>query len=215
MTRLDIISDPICPWCAIGKARLDQALANRPDHGFEIEWHPFQLNPDMPPEGMDRRQYLELKFGGKEGAVNVYSQIADAAEDAGVEINFDKIEVTPNTLDAHRLIHWAGLDGLQDEAVSALFTAYFRDGRNISDHEELVDIGGSIGLDREVLKKLLAQEVDRDGIRRRDSNAREKGVQGVPCFIVDSKYVVQGAQPSELWERVIDDIAANVDLATG
>jgi len=213
MTRLDIISDPICPWCAIGKARLDQALANRPDHGFEIEWHPFQLNPDMPPEGMDRRQYLELKFGGKEGALEVYSEIAKAAEEAGIEVNFDKIEITPSTLDAHRLIHWAGLDGLQTEAVSALFKAYFRDGRNISDHEELADIGSSIGLDRGVLKRLLAQEVDREGIRKRDRNARAKGVEGVPCFIVDSQYVVHGAQPPELWQRVIDDIAANVNLS--
>lgn len=213
MTKIDIISDPICPWCAIGKAKLDKALAKRPDHGFEIEWHPFQLNPDMPDEGMDRREYLELKFGGKDGAISVYSQIAEAAQSAGVDVNFEKILRTPNTLDAHRLIHWAGLEGVQSAVVSNLFTAYFSEGRDISDHEVLIDVAQSAGIDPEVIRKLLAQEVDRDGIRKRDKNAREKGVQGVPCFIVDNHYVVQGAQPTEMWERVIDEIIARADQA--
>ncbi len=208
MTKLDIISDPICPWCAIGKAKLDAALAARPDHKFEIEWHPFQLNPEMPPEGMDRREYLELKFGGKEGAISVYSQIAEAAEEVGVTVNFEKILRTPNTLNAHRLIHWAGLEGVQTEVVSKLFTAYFEEGQDISDHQVLMDIAASAGLEREKIGKLLAQDIDRDDIRKRDKNAREKGVRGVPCFIVDNHYVIQGAQSAEMWLKVIDDISA-------
>ncbi len=208
MIKLDIISDPICPWCFIGKARLDRALEKHPDHEFQIEWHPFQLNPDMPPEGMGRREYLEHKFGGKSGAIDVYGQIAKAATESGVEVNFEAIERTPNTIDAHRLIHWAGLEGVQTELVTELFRAYFQNGRDISDHGVLIDVAKSVGIDPDMIAKLLAQDVDKDGIRGRDKYAREKGVRGVPCFIVDDHYVVQGAQPPEMWDNVINEIAA-------
>jgi len=207
MIKLDIISDPICPWCAIGKARLDRAMEARPDHAFEIEWHPFQLNPEMPPEGMDRREYLEAKFGGREQAVQFYAQIEKAAQDAGLDVNFEKIARTPSTLDAHRLIHWAGIEGVQSLVVAALFRAYFRDGLDISDHAVLVEIAAKQGMDKDVFATLLSKDVDKDGIRKRDAFAREKGVSGVPCFIVDNHYVVQGAQPPEMWERVIDEIS--------
>lgn len=113
MVKLDILSDPICPWCYIGKASLDRALEKHPDHPFEIEWHPFQLNPEMPEGGMDRRAYLETKFGGRENAARVYARIDEAAQGAGLGINWEGIEVTPNTLDAHRLIHWARVEGRQ------------------------------------------------------------------------------------------------------
>jgi len=208
MIKLDIISDPICPWCAIGKAKLERALAERPEHKFEIEWHPFQLNPDMPAEGMDRREYLEVKFGGKEGAISVYSQIADAAQEIGVTVNFEKIKRTPSTLDAHRLIYWAGIEGVQTAVVSKLFTAYFEDGYDISDRQVLMDIAASAGIDREKIGKLLLQDIDRENIRKHDKNAREKGVRGVPCFIVDNHYVIQGAQSAEMWLGVIDEITA-------
>jgi predicted DsbA family dithiol-disulfide isomerase len=211
MTKLDIISDPICPWCYIGKARLDRALESRPGHSFEIEWHPFQLNPDMPPEGMDRREYLELKFGGKQGAVDFYGNIAKAAEDSGLKVNFDKIDRTPNTLDAHRVIHWSGLEGKQTRFVTALFKAFFVEGHDISKHDVLVDVAKSVGIDGEMIRKLLDQDVDKDGIRKRDKYACEKGVSGVPCFIVQDHYVVQGAQPPEMWAKVIDEIAAQID----
>ncbi|MBZ0129536.1 MAG: DsbA family oxidoreductase [Rhodobacteraceae bacterium] len=213
MTKLDIISDVICPWCYIGKTKLDRALQAKPDHGLVIEWHPYMLNPDMPAEGMDRREYLELKFGGKQGATEVYSSIAKAAEDAGLEVRFDLIQRTPSTLDAHRLIHWAGLEGVQVAVVSALFHAYFRDGLDISDHGVLTDIAASCGMDRAVITKLLAQDADVEDIRKRARNAAAKGVRGVPCFIIDNHYVVQGAQPTDLWEKVIDDIAAQAGAA--
>ena len=123
MIKLDILSDPICPWCLIGKTHLDRALADHPDHPFVLEWHPFQLNPDMPAGGMDRRAYLEGKFGGKSGADQVYGRIADTARAAGIEIDFDAIRRTPNTLNAHRLIHWAGIERRQTPVVDALFRA--------------------------------------------------------------------------------------------
>ena len=206
MIKLDIISDPICPWCYIGKANLDRALASRPEHPFEIEWHPFQLNPDMPDTGMDRRDYLETKFGGKDNAIKVYSQIADAAETAGLKIDFGAIKTTPNTVDAHRLIHWAGLEGRQTAAVSRLFKAYFEDGQNIGDQDCLLNIAEGIGMDRAMTQRLFEGDADKDGIRARDANAREKGVTGVPAFVVANQYMVPGAQQPEMWHKVLDEL---------
>ena len=209
MTKLDILSDPICPWCYIGKANLDRALETAGDHPFEIEWHPFQLNPDMPADGMDRREYLELKFGGKDKAVEVYARIADAAEAAGLKIDFGAIKRTPNTLNAHRLIHWAGIERRQTPVVSALFRAYFVDGRDIGDLEVLADIADNAGLDAAMVRQLLQGDSDADDIRARDAWAREKGVTGVPTFVVGQQHAVPGAQPPELWAQVIDELRQN------
>ena len=182
MITLDVLSDPICPWCYIGKANLDRALEARPNHALTIQWHPFQLNPDMPARGMDRREYLETKFGGKDNAVRVYSQIAEAAEAAGSNIDFGAIKRTPNTIDAHRLIHWAGLEGRQTPAVSRLFKAYFQDGQDIGDRDVLLDIGEGIGMDRETLTRLYDSDADLSDIRARDEHARRgrRSVRGRP-----------------------------------
>jgi predicted DsbA family dithiol-disulfide isomerase len=203
--KLDIMSDPICPWCYIGKAHLDRALAAHPDHPFVIEWHPFQLNPTMPAEGMDRRAYLEGKFGGKEGAVRAYAPVLANAEKAGLKIDFDGMKRTPNTLDAHRLIHWAGIEGKQTAAVSALFTAYFVDARDIGDADVLCDIADGIGMDASVVRRLLASDADRADIAGRDAHSRQMGINSVPTFIVAGKHAVPGAQPPELWAKVIDE----------
>ena len=213
MIKLDIISDVICPWCYIGKAHLDRALEAHPDHPFTIEWHPFQLNPTMPEGGMDRREYLEHKFGGKDGAVRVYGQIAQAAEAAGLEIDFGAIQRTPNTINAHRLIHWAGLEGRQTAIVSKLFRAYFKEGRDVGDTQVLLDIAEAAGMDREMVARLLATDQDVADIRARDANARERGVTGVPTFVVANQHVLPGAQQPELWANVISEI--NEQLATG
>ena len=156
--KLDIMSDPICPWCFIGKAHLDKALAEHPAHPFVIEWHPFQLNPDMPAGGMGRREYLEAKFGGQQGAVKAYAPVVEHAEKAGLKIDFEGMKRTPNTLDAHRLIHWAGIEGRQTAAVSALFKAYFVDARDIGEHEVLCDIADGIEMDASVVRRLLASD---------------------------------------------------------
>ncbi|MFV1876587.1 DsbA family oxidoreductase [Nioella sp.] len=206
MIKLDILSDPICPWCYIGKAYLDRALEAAGDHPFAIEWHPFQLNPEMPAEGMDRRAYLEAKFGGKEGAVRAYAPVVEHAEKAGLKINFEGIVRTPNTLNAHRLIHWAGIEQRQTPVVSALFKAYFVDGRDIGDSDTLAEIAGESGLDAAMVATLLAGESDSDDIRTRDAHARERGVTGVPTFVVANQHVLTGAQPPELWGKVIEDI---------
>jgi predicted DsbA family dithiol-disulfide isomerase len=215
MVKLDIISDPICPWCYIGKTQLDAALAERPDHPFEIEWHPFQLNPDMPEGGMDRREYLERKFGGKEGAVKAYAPVLEAAEAAGLNIDFAAIERTPNTLDAHRLIHWAGIEGCQMAVAMALFRAYFQEGRDIGDKDVLADIADSYGMDAAVVHKLLLSDADRDGIHQKDAGFREMGISAVPTFIVAGKHAVPGCQPPELWTQVIDEIVGSIDTDDG
>ena len=211
--KLDIMSDPICPWCYIGKAHLDVALAAHPDHPFEIEWHPFQLNPDMPAAGMDRRAYLESKFGGKDGAVRAYAPVVEAASKAGLNINFEGMQRTPNTLNAHRLIHWAGIEGRQTAAVSALFQAYFVDTRDIGDAEVLADIADSIEMDAALVQRLLASDADADAIRARDAHSRKMGITSVPTFIVAQQHAVPGAQPPELWAKVIAEIAQQADIA--
>lgn len=208
MTTLDIFSDPICPWCYIGKGLLDRALLAQPDHPFTIRWRPFMLNPEMPVGGMDRRAYLEAKFGGKEEAVQAYMPIAERAAEAGLEIHLDKIATTPSTLDAHRLIHWAGVEGVQTAVVSSLFRAYFVEGRDIGEAEVLADVADSSGMDGSVVQRLLASEADRREIQEMDSSARGMGVQAVPTFVVAGQHAVPGAQPTELWLRVIEEIRA-------
>lgn len=204
--KLDILSDPICPWCYIGKTHLDKALAEIPDHPFVIEWHPFQLNPDMPRGGMDRREYLERKFGGKEGAVKAYAPVVDHASQAGLTINFEAMTRTPNTLDAHRLIHWAGIEGKQTEVVDALFDAYFVKAEDIGDHAVLTGIAAAAGLDGAAIGRLLEGGSDAEDIRNRDAHSRKMGVSSVPTFIIANQHAVPGAQPPELWKQVIEDL---------
>ena len=181
-------------------------MEQRPDHPFTVEWHPFQLNPDMPPEGMDRRAYLEGKFGGAEGAAQAYAPVVEKSEEAGLKIHLDGITRTPNTLNAHRLIHWAGIEGRQTPAVLSLFRAYFVEGRDIGDPETLTDLAVGIGLDREMLARLYDGDSDAQSIRDRDAHARSRGVQAVPTFIIASQHAVPGAQPTEQWVRIIDDL---------
>lgn len=211
MVKLDIISDPICPWCYIGKTLLDQALAKRPDHGFEIAWHPFQLNPEMPAAGMDRRDYLEHKFGGKEGAIRAYAPVVERAEAVGLKIDFAGIKRTPNTLDAHRLIHWASIEDVQNDMTMALFRAYFEEGRDIGNHEVLADIADSLSMDGATVLRLLQSDSDREDIKTRDAQFRQMGISGVPTFIVAGQHAVPGCQPADLWVKVIDELGVEAE----
>ena len=206
MVTLDIMSDPICPWCFIGKTQLDKALEARGDTPFTIRWHPFQLNPEMPAEGMDRQTYLEAKFGGPEGAKTAYAPVHEHAKAAGLALNLEAIKRTPNTRHAHRLIHWAEIEERQTEVVQALFEAYFVEGRDIGDTEVLSDIADSAGMDAALVSRLLASDADVQEIVERDAAARGMGVTSVPTFIVAGQHAVPGAQPPELWTKVIDEI---------
>jgi predicted DsbA family dithiol-disulfide isomerase len=207
MIRLDIFSDPVCPWCYIGKANLDRALAGQPDHPFAIQWHPFQLNPEMPAEGVVKRAYLEAKFGGKARVDAIHERLHEAARNAGVALDPDIPAKMPNTLDAHRLIHWAGIEGRQPAVVDALMRAYWVEGRDIGDHETLADIATSEGMGRAETLRLLASDADAEDILARDVDARSKGVNAVPTFLVAQQYVVSGAQPTEVWDKVIAELA--------
>jgi predicted DsbA family dithiol-disulfide isomerase len=214
MVQLDIFSDPICPWCYIGKSYLDKALEAHPDHPFKIRWLPFMLNPAMPAEGMDRRAYLEGKFGGQDGAVQAYMPVHQNAEKAGLPMKLDQIERTPNTVNAHRLIHWAEIEGRQTAIVSSLFRAYFDDGRDIGDIEVLADIADECGMDASMVLRLLATDEDRREIVERDVAARGMGISSVPTFIVAGSHAVPGAQPPELWGKVIEELRAGANPAS-
>jgi predicted DsbA family dithiol-disulfide isomerase len=208
MITLDIISDPICPWCYIGKARLDQAIAEAGIDPFDISWRIFQLNPTMPPDGMDRKEYLETKFGGPKGADQVYSRIRQTATESGLDLDFDGIKRTPNTFDAHRLIRWAKATGNQTAVVQQLFRRYFEQGQDISDRETLLDVAVSAGMERDVVARLLDGDADRTELTAEEEQARQMGVTGVPCFIIGGRYVMQGAQDPEAWKRVILELTA-------
>ena len=206
MVTLDIISDPICPWCYIGKARLDQAIAESGLDPFDVSWRIFQLNPTMPPEGMDRQAYLEAKFGGPEGAERGYAHVRRTAAETGLDIKFDAIRRTPNTFDAHRLIRWAGNTGHQPAVVQHLFHRYFEQGEDISDHAILLDVAEAAGMERAVVAELLAGDADRETLSAEEQAARRMGVSGVPCFVIDGRYVLNGAQDVETWKKVIAEL---------
>lgn len=212
MIRLDIFSDPVCPWCYIGKANLDRALEAHADHPFRIEWHPFQLNPDMPAEGVDKHDYLAAQFG-EDRLVQMHLRLKEASRAAGAEIDPDTPRRMPNTLDAHRLIHWAGLEGRQTAVVSAIMRAYWREGRDIGNAGVLADIAAAAGMDRAVTARLLASDADADDIRARDADARAKGVSAVPTFLIAQQYVVSGAQPPDVWSRVIEELVEKAKAA--
>ena len=161
---------------------------------------------------MERRTYLETKFGGKEAAVKAYAPVVEHAEMAGLTLNLEAISHTPNTLDAHRLIHWAGVEEKQNAVVDALFEAYFQNGRNIGDSEVLADIADSCGMDAAVVLKLLNSEADKEETRARDASARDMGVNSVPTFIVAGQHAVPGAQPAALWTQVIAELQEDISF---
>ncbi len=202
--QIDIIVDTVCPWCYVGKVRFERALARRPFEGLILGWRPFQLNPGMPATGKDRKAYILEKFGGPRRAERVYRTIREAGEREGIEFRFDLIGRTPNTVNSHRLIAHAGRHGLQSEMVDALFSAYFTHGRDIGSPEILADIAAETGIDREEARDYLDSEIDRDAIIAEDEMARSLGVNGVPCYIIDRKYAISGAQSPEVFLQVLD-----------
>lgn len=206
--RIEIVSDVICPWCFIGKRRLEQALAQRPDMEFEIGWRPFQLNPDMPREGADRKSYLEAKFGGPARAKEIYARVSAEGAKEGIAFNFDGIKRTPNTLAAHSVLRWALTTGVQSELKERLFNLYFIEGHDIGDHQVLADAAAAEGMDGALVKKLLDEGRDADVIQDEDRMARELGITGVPFFIFERKYGVSGAQTPDVLLDVIDKISA-------
>ena len=208
MIEITIISDAVCPWCLIGKRNLEAALAERPDLEVAVEWRPFQLHPDMPREGMDRKTAIAAKFGSLENARQIYQRVSEAGKKAGVEFNFEAIPKTPNTLDAHRLIHWAGQAGVQDTMVEVLFRKFFNDGQDIGDREVLIDAASEAGLDSQEIADKLASEQDLEQVRQQDFQARSMGINGVPFFVFNHKYGASGAQPPEVFLQIFEQLEA-------
>jgi predicted DsbA family dithiol-disulfide isomerase len=204
MIQIDIVSDTVCPWCYIGKRRLERALTQRPDLAFQLGWRPFQLNPDMPREGMDREQYLNLKFGGSDRARRVYNSVRQAGSEEGIPFAFDAIRRQPNTVDSHRLIRWAANEGRQDAVVEGLFRVYFTQGADIGNPEVLAQVAQQCGLDGAEIARRLTEDVDVELVQREETVARRLGINGVPCFIIDRKYAVSGAQDPSVLLQVFD-----------
>jgi len=204
--NVDIISDVVCPWCFVGKRRLERALAARPDLDVTVTWHAFQLNPDMPAEGMDRATYLATKFGSDERAEAIYADIAEAGKAEDIAFAFDRIPHTPNTIDAHRVIRLAGIHGVQDGVVEAVFHGYFEGGVNIGDSEQLVALAAIGGLDGDTTRAHLASDDAIEEVRAEDLQARQLGINGVPCFVIDNRYAISGAQAPEVFERIFDTV---------
>jgi len=214
--RLDIVSDIMCPWCYIGKRRMEKALDAIDGVEVELRWRPFQLDPTLPPEGRDRQEYLETKFGGPERAREIYDRIDQAGRDEGLEFNFDSIGVSPNTIDAHRVIRWASNEGadVQNKVVERLFEDFFMNGANIGKHEVLVDAAEHAGMESSVVAALLATDQDRAAVSEEIAIAQQMGVTGVPCFIIDNKYAVMGAQPPEQIAQAIKQAAQMKDVGS-
>ncbi|WP_051631083.1 DsbA family oxidoreductase [Afifella pfennigii] len=204
---VDVVSDVMCPWCYIGKRRLEKAAAQA-ETALDIRWRPYQLDPTLPPEGKDRQLYLAEKFGSPERAEEIYANVRAAGEMEGIAFALERIEVSPNTLNAHRLIRWAAGAGRQDAVVEALFAGYFLHGRRIGDAGELVRIAGEAGMDGDLVADLLAGDADRQKVVEEIELARRMGVTGVPTFIIGGRYAVIGAQPSEVLLEAFSAAAA-------
>ncbi len=202
--KIDIIADTICPWCYVGKKRFDRALEMRPQDDLEVGWRAFQLNPSMPKQGMDRKEYVAEKFGGLERARSVHGSLEVAGEEEGIKFNFRGIERTPNTVHSHRLVRHAATKGVQTVIINAIFEAYFLDGKDIGEIDILAEIARNVGLDHDQISEFLQSDRDVETILAEDELARRIGVNGVPCFIIDRKYAVSGAQSPEVLVQVFD-----------
>ncbi len=206
---VDIISDVMCPWCYIGKRRFEKALQLKPDIAVDVRWRPYQLDETIPPEGVDRQEYLSKKFGGTDRAKQIYQAVSDAGDMESIPFEFGKIERSPNTVNAHRLIRWAVTPGLQDEMVERLFSLYFIEGGDLTDRDVLLKAAEDVGLDTSLIAELIDTDADAELVSKEINLAREMGVSGVPCFIVANKYAVMGAEQPEVIARALEMAVAD------
>lgn len=202
--RIEFIFDTVCPWCFVGKRRLERALARRPAVPAEIVWRPFLLNPDMPEDGIARATYLERKFGGPARVQRMLTGLADAGRGEGIAFDFNAIQRTPNSLNSHRLVRFAGTYGLAAVAVEAVLQAYFEQGRDIGELDILVDIAQQIGLPPGVVEPFLASPDGRGDVFMENAHTHRLSINGVPCFVFDGSYGIAGAQDPDILVRMID-----------
>jgi predicted DsbA family dithiol-disulfide isomerase len=195
---VDVISDVICPWCYIGKKRLEKAIvASEGQHEIQVHWHPFQLNPTMPTEGISRKEYRTRKFGSWERSLKLDAKVIAVGETEGIHFAFDRIERTPNTVDSHRLIWLAGQQGCQDAVVDSLFRAYFTDGRDISNRQTLIDVVAEAGLGGQLAVSVLNSQEGMHAIKEAEDLSRRHRVSGVPFFLINNELPLSGAQPPD------------------
>jgi predicted DsbA family dithiol-disulfide isomerase len=201
---IEVIFDPGCPWCFIGKRQLENALTLRPGLVATIHWWPFLLNPDMPVDGIDRTTFLMRKFGSHTRISRVFGAIADFAESVNINFAFDRIQRTPNTLNAHRLVRYADRNGRASAAVEALFVDHFVGGRDIGERGELIRIGDRLGLDPAALAAYLKSDLDVADVYAANARAHRLGINGVPTFVFEGAYVISGAQEPQVLSRMLD-----------
>ncbi|TGQ47762.1 DsbA family protein [Mesorhizobium sp. M00.F.Ca.ET.216.01.1.1] len=207
---VDVVSDVVCPWCFIGQKRLDTAIAAAGEVEVHVRWRPFQLDPTIPPEGKDRREYMIAKFGSEQRIREIHARIEPLGEAEGISFAFDAIKVAPNTLNAHRVIRWAGAAGeaVQNRLVRRLFQLNFEEGANLGDHAVLIEAGREAGMDVSVVETLLPTDADVEAVRTEIATASRMGITGVPCFLLEGKYAVMGAQDADTLADAIRQVAA-------
>ena len=206
MIKIIILSDPICPWCYIGKKCFDEAIKQFDSHYFSIKWLPFQLNPKMPKEGMDRKNYLIKKFGNEKKTIEVYTPIVNKFNENEIDFDLSKIQTTPNTFNANQLIYWGQLEGKGNAVVENLFKAYFLEGKNLGDINCLIEIGMKSGLTKKITSTVFENTKDIKIVQDIENKYRKAGVSGVPTFIINNDYVVPGAQSREFWQGVLKEL---------
>jgi predicted DsbA family dithiol-disulfide isomerase len=212
--RIDVVSDVVCPWCFIGKRRLEKALALKPDIPVEVHWHPYFLNDWVPREGMSREDYLTTKFGSPARYDGIAERVAAAAAEEGLVYVKDKIASQPNTTDAHRLIHWAEEIGKAAEMKQRLMDLYFTEGGDLTKREVLVQAAADVGLDADTVRKALETDDGIAEVAQKAQSAKEAGIEGVPCFILGGRYAISGAQSPEHLAEAIERLAQSQNTAT-
>ncbi|MGZ8348048.1 MAG: DsbA family oxidoreductase [Allosphingosinicella sp.] len=205
---VEVVSDVACPWCYLGKRRLERALSLLPNMAVTVRWRPYRLDPTIPPEGVDRKDYLTRKFGSLAAIEPAHRRLVEYCHDEGIDFHFERITRSANTIDAHRLIRWATAAGLDDAMVERLFAAYFSEGRDIGEQQVLAELAGEVGLDAVLVARRVASDEDREIVAGEIEDAYRIGVTGVPCFIFDQKYAVMGAQPAEGIADAIRQVSA-------
>jgi predicted DsbA family dithiol-disulfide isomerase len=210
---IEIFSDVVCPWCYIGKRRLDAVLASEVGAGIQVAWRPFQLYPQLPGRGMPRDDFMRARFGGSVDASAIYRRVLDEAATVGLELDFSRIRVAPNTLRAHRLLSWAEPSGRQHELAEVLFSCYFQQGRDIGDSHELARAAGEAGLDAEAAAAVLAGQDELDKVQAELALGEAVGVTGVPFFVLAGRFAIPGAQPQDVMSQFISRARERLEQA--
>lgn len=211
--KIDVVSDVVCPWCYIGKRRLEKAVDQLKDkYDFELEYHPFELNPEMPAGGTDQKVYLTNKFGGSDRYTQLTNQVTQVAATEGLNFDFANQKVSPNTREAHRIIQYAKQEGKQIEVKEAFMKAYFEQGVDLSKKENLLSVAAQAGLTKEKVEKLLSTDEGLMEVALAEKEMQKLGITGVPFYIINNQYGISGAQPAESFVQVFEDVAIKTEL---